>query len=311
MTYMSMQEISEDDYKAFIEDNKEIEISDRLGKRYVRIPIGQKRIIRKFASTDFELEGTTVWSFPSRGNWATHKGDFRGNWPPQLARNVILRYSKPGELILDQMVGSGTTIVECKLLGRNSIGIDINKSCVMLTRDRLNFDLPLRFELPPTIPKTYLGDARNLDKVESDTIDLIATHPPYANIVPYSKRRVEGDLSNVGDIGEFIAQMTLVASESYRVLKEDRYCCVLIGDTRINKHYVPISSRVLNTFLEVGFILKEDIIKRQWRCKATPFWLDKSVKANFLLIMHEHLFVFRKPRSDEKLNGLRYSSAWE
>lgn len=66
----------------------------------------------------------------------------------------------------------------------------------------------------------------------------------------------------------------------------------------------------MQAFLEKGFILKEDIIKHQWRCKATPFWLNKSVKYNFLPLMHEHLFVFRKPEEDEKLDKFKESQKW-
>ncbi len=33
--------------------------------------------------------------------------------------------------MLDQMAGSGTTIVECKLLGRRAVGVDINPDAVM------------------------------------------------------------------------------------------------------------------------------------------------------------------------------------
>jgi hypothetical protein len=51
---------------------------------------------------------------------------------------------------------------------------------------------------------------------------------------------------------------------------------------------------VMQRFLQNGFTLKEDIIKHQHNCKATGFWVNKSKEANFLLIMHEHLFVFQK-----------------
>lgn len=302
--YTLMSEVTQDDYLVFVQSHDHVELSDRLGKRRVYVKIGENHNVssKKLQPKNFEQESTTVWSFPKRGNWATHKGNFRGNWAPEIARNIILRYSQSGDWVLDQMVGGGTTLVECKLLGRNAIGVDINPQCVMLTRDRLNFPF-----LDDTCQKTYVGDARKLDKIANETIDLIATHPPYANIIPYSKQRVEGDLSNSYSIDEFIEGMKEVAIESFRVLQPDRYCAILMGDTRIKKHYVPIAFRVLQAFLDSGFILKEDIIKHQWRCTSTPFWREKSIKGNFLLIMHEHLFVFRKPAEGEKTNSLKQS----
>ena len=70
----------------------------------------------------FSPEQTTIWSFPDRGKWATHSGRYRGNWSPYVPRNLILRYSKPGDWVLDQFLGSGTTLVEAKLLNRHAIG---------------------------------------------------------------------------------------------------------------------------------------------------------------------------------------------
>lgn len=67
-----------------------------------------------------------------------------------------------------------------------------------------------------------------------------------------------------------------------------------MGDTRRNKMYQPLAFKVMDRFIKTGFILKEDIIKRQFNCKATGFWATKSKESNFLLIMHEHLFIFQK-----------------
>jgi len=312
--YISMTEVTKEDYEKFLKAKGEVIFQDRIGNRKVVIKLhGRQRISeRKLQPRNFELEGTNIWSYPHRGNWATHKGNFRGNWAPQVARNIILRYSRIGETVLDQMAGSGTTLVECKLLGRNAIGVDINPSCVMLMKDRLNFEYnPVDPLYPKDLQiKTYIGDARNLDKIEDETIDLIATHPPYTNIIPYSKGRVKGDLSNIYCIDEYIKEMKKVAEESYRVLKDGRYCAILIGDTRRAKHHVPIAFRVMQAFLDVGFILKEDVIKHQWRCKAAQFWLKKSIEYNFLLLMYEHLFIFRKPNDDENLLKLRGSIKW-
>ena len=137
-------------------------------------------------------------------------------------------------------------------------------------------------------------DARNLKKANDESVDFILTHPPYADIIKYSNGELSNDLSNIHDIDVFADEMEKVAYELYRVLKRDKYCAILIGDTRRNKMYQPMAYKVMDRFLKVGFQLKENIIKRQFNCKATGFWVKRSQESNFLLIMHEHLFVFQK-----------------
>ena len=101
-----------------------------------------------------------------------------------------------------------------------------------------------------------------------------ATHPPDAIMTTHSRQCVEGSLSNSYSIDESIEGMREVATESFRVLKPDRYYAILMGDPRTKKHHVPTAFRVLQAFLDSGFILKEDIIKHQWRCTSTPFWRE-------------------------------------
>ncbi len=297
--YREMKEITKDDYEKFLKAHDFVMIEN------VRIPLVKEHSIKEFEPKDFKLETTSIWSFPDRGSWATHKGNYRGNWSPYIPRNLILRYTQEGDLVLDQMVGSGTTLIECKLLNRRGIGVDINPYAIMLTQNRLDF----KYKYEPEI-RTYVGDARNLNLIEDESIDLIATHPPYANIVKFSKSsKIEGDLSSVGNVDEFIKEMEKVAEECYRVLKPGKHCAILIGDTRRKKHLVPISVRVLEAFLKVGFILREDVIKVQWKMKGTrEKW--RGSKYDFLLLAHEHLYIFRKPQKNEKLNQYKWSLIW-
>ena len=122
---------------------------------------------------------TTHWSFPKRGDWATHDAKWRGNWSPYIPRNIILRYSGEGDLVLDQFAGGGTTLVEAKLLNRDIIGVDINDIALERCKEKTSF------EYEPAKGKVYIkkGDARRLDFVPDESIDLICTHPPYANII--------------------------------------------------------------------------------------------------------------------------------
>lgn len=98
-----------------------------------------KKII-KWDPENFELETNTLWNFPDRGNWATHDSKYRGNWSPYIPRNILLRYSKEGDLVLDQFVGGGTTLIEAKLLNRNIIGIDVNDESIKRCKEKTSFE---------------------------------------------------------------------------------------------------------------------------------------------------------------------------
>ena len=235
---------------------------------------------------NFELETNTVWAFPNRGKWATHDAKYRGNWSPYIPRNVILRYSSEGDTVLDQFVGGGTTAVEAKLTGRNFIGFDINPAAVELTQKKLDFECNTSAEI-----SVKLGDARKLE-LSDDSIDLICTHPPYADIINYSDG-IDGDLSLLS-IKPFLTEMGTVAEECYRVLKKDKFCAILMGDTRKKGMVQPLAFETMKLFEFAGFKLKEIIIKEQHNCKATGYWKTNSIKYNFLLLAHEYLFVFKK-----------------
>lgn len=251
--------------------------------------------IKKLNPKNFEQECTTVWSFERRGNWATHNSKYRGNWSPDVVRNLLLRYSNENDYLLDPMIGGGTTAIECKLLNRNLLALDINPNAIELTKKALDFEC----EYNPKI-KVQLNDARNLSMLKDESIDFVLNHPPYADIVKYSEKQIAEDLSNIHDLEKFCDEYEKVIKELFRVLKPNKYCAILIGDTRRNKMYQPLAFMVMQRFLQNGFTLKEDIIKHQHNCKATGFWVNKSKEANFLLIMHEHLFVFQKLNEKEK-----------
>ena len=173
-------------------------------------------------------------------------------------------------------------------MNRDIIGVDVNDVALDRCKEKI------AFEHVGANGKVYIrkGDARNLDFISDESIDLICTHPPYADIIKYSDD-IDGDLSQL-KVKDFLEEMKKVAAESYRVLKKGKFCAVLMGDTRQKSCMIPMSFDVMKIFQDAGFTLKELIIKEQHNCKATGYWKTNSVKYNFLLIAHEYLLVFRK-----------------
>jgi len=313
-----MREVPVEEYLEFVSKRRTITIEDQT------IPLDPIDV-RRLEPLPEELAdvSTTVWSFPERGSWATHRGDYRGNWAPQVPRALILRYTEPGDTVLDPMVGSGTTCIEAILLGRNCVAVDINYGAVMLTHHRLYYLVKALKEGRPkglanyagrgTVArestnvwyKVYHGDARNLDKLPDSSVDLVATHPPYFNIIEYGEQGTEGDLSRAKSLEEYLTLLKQVAKEVYRVLKPGGVLGILLGDTRIKKHYVPITHYALMVLLDVGFVLREEVIKVQHRMRTTREVWSRLRDRDFLLIYHEKLFILEKSRYRDP--GLRYS----
>lgn len=303
LVYPQMRQVTSENYRAFLLSNSCVQIET------VQVQLIQEWNIQSFQPSNYTLEEWTVWSFPERGDWATHVGDYRGNWSPFIPRNLIDKYTNPGDLVCDPMLGSGTTLVECKLMGRNAIGVDVNPDATMVAMNRLDFQyLPVDGTYSEPKIEVFIGDARRLDLISDETVDLVATHPPYAGIVPYSNAKIKGDLSAL-KLSDFLQEMGTVASECFRILKPGKYCAILIGDTRKHRHYIPINIGVLNKYLEAGFLLKEDIIKLQHKTMSSRGrWGGHSY--DFYKIAHEHLYVFRKPSNNDNLSDYKNSTRW-
>ena len=182
-------------------------------------------------------------------------------------------------------MGSGTTLIEAKLLGRNAIGVDINPEAVELSNTNLNFSYQEKSKI-----FTKQGNANNLSFIKNESIDLICTHPPYADIIRYSKN-IPGDISHL-NYEEFLMAMERIAEESYRVLKQHGICAFMIGDIRKKGYVLPLGMNSMQKFIDSGFRLKEIVIKEQHNCQATEYW--NKIKKTFLMLAHEYIFILEK-----------------
>lgn len=85
----------------------------------------------------------SLWILDKRDNSGAHSAEYWGNFIPQIPNQFLRRYTKKGEWVLDTFLGSGTTLIECKRLGRNGIGIELQAQVVKLAKKNLNSETNL------------------------------------------------------------------------------------------------------------------------------------------------------------------------
>ena len=263
----------------------------------------RKATIAAWSPEGFKLERNTIWDFPRRGDWAVHKGDYRGNWPPQLARNLIEKYSSEGDLVVDLFIGGGTTLIEAWLLKRRSFGLDLSRLAVQTTNGRLDEmvqaakssrDICLDPKLRPLVA---LGNALNFRKITADmqldlkNASLLCVHPPYLNALQYTKDD-DDDLSRISEPHEFIRRMNYLAKEIHGALPSGGTCAILMGDVRQAGKLIPLGYETLSQFTQTGFKLLDIVIKTQHRDRSSEFYVGNDKQ---LLLSHEYLFVLEKP----------------
>ncbi|KAJ1728514.1 hypothetical protein LPJ61_003996, partial [Coemansia biformis] len=252
---------------------------------------------------------STYYDIPGRApRWGSHSGtDYHGTWLPQTVRRAILRYTRRGERVLSNFLGRGTDAIECFLLSRKCVGVDINPSAVSLSQRNCSFAITpgvdMSVEFRPTIMQ---GDARDLSSemwpgasyfAEPESFDHILSHPPYKDCVLYSTN-IDGDLSRFPGPEEFQREMKSVADESWRLLKMDRHLTLGIGDNRAECFYIPVSYQLIRNYISSGFELEELIVKRQRYCQAFGLGTYLCVQFDFLMFTHEFIATLRKvPRS--------------
>jgi len=271
----------------------------RIAEQTRRVLLIPAKKVRRWSPETFQKERTTVWQFEKRGNWAVHDAHYRGNWPPQIPRNLILHYLKKDDMILDPFVGGGTTLIESRSLGIDCIGLDISPHSVNFSKQKMHqmtkesSTNPQIVQLPSSEWGIIRGDARKLP-LKDCSIDFICGQPPYGDAIKYTYN-VQGDLSHIHQLDRFYEEMRFAATELHRVLRKGKYCTILIGDIRRKKRIVPLGLNVMDRFLESEFALEEIIIKKQNQERSTwNFYSNKDENELRFRIEHEYLFIFRK-----------------
>lgn len=224
------------------------------------------------------MESTTLWDYPKQSYGKIQKGSnkYAGVTPAFIIYNMVRRYTDPGDLVLDPMAGSGTTIDVCKEEGRKCIAYDIS----------------------PTRPDIAQNDARKIP-LKDNSVDMIFIDSPYGDNIDYNDHP-----GNIGKISaeseEFYKALDEVISECHRVLRPGKALGWLIGDQWVKKKFTPVGLKIyeqLSRHLETVDIV---CVARRSQASNTGIWHNRALRFNFYLRGFKYLFIMRKPVVNEK-----------
>lgn len=219
------------------------------------------------------LEATTFWDFPRQSYGKTPKGNnkYAGVTPALLIWNLVWRYTEPGDLVVDPMCGSGTTIDVCKEEGRKVIGYDIT----------------------PVRPDIIQNDARKIP-LPKNHVDLIFVDSPYGDNIRYNEHPDSiGKISSETEV--FYDELEKVIKECHRILKLGKVLAWLIGDQWVKKKFTPVGFNLHQRLSKYFETLDIITVARRGQSSHTGLWYNRARRFNFFLRGFKYLFIMRKP----------------
>lgn len=228
-------------------------------------------------------------------------------FPMQLVDRLIQIYTKnSGEVILDPFLGSGTTIVSAYKLEKKGIGFELSPDYVKLSNNRIrNTQLNLTQKQENLIsPEIYNKTVFEIPNVlPENSVDLVITSPPYWDILTMNrsvdKKEIrkysesEEDLGNISDYSLFLEKLKKAFEGVYKVLKNNKYCIVVVMDLRKKSKFYPFHMDFTTKMKEIGFELEDIIIwdRQKEYNNMKPLGYPFVFRVNKI---HEYILIFRK-----------------
>lgn len=259
--------------------------------------------LTRWKEYDDVLTGS-LWLLGARDKSGPHVGDYWGNFVPQIPNQILRRFTRRGETVVDLFSGMGTTLIECRHLGRHGIGVELSSEVAARSRERIEQasnegNVTTEVVVGDSTEAATIARVREaLETLGSTYADCVLLHPPYHDIIRFSDD--PRDLGNAPDEKAFLARFELVARHAYELLRPLRFLALVIGDKYTRSEWVPLGFECMRVCREVGFQLKAINVKdiqgnERGKGKNENLWKYRALKQGFYVFKHEYVMVFRKP----------------
>jgi len=230
----------------------------------------------KFKRPPLPPQVTTLWDYPSQDYGEGRQGvaGYKGATPSYIIWNLLQRYTKEKDLVVDCFAGSGTTLDVARDLNRKALGYDVH----------------------PTRKDIFRVDARKLPPELTGKVDFVFIDPPYSTHLDYGP-----DPRDIGKLdaadGEYYKAMEQVFGEIWRVLKPGKCMGLYVSDSYVHgKGFYPLGFELFQRLLARGFEAV-DIVSVVRRNKTLEMgnYRKAADEGNFFLRGFNYLFIVRKP----------------
>src|SRR5687768_16278384 len=180
------------------------------------------------------IQPTTLWDYPSQDYGDTHQGrpGYKGATPSYVIWNLLQRYTKENDLIVDPFAGSGTTLDVARDLKRRALGYDVH---------------PARKDI-------FRVDARKLPPELTAKVDLVFMDPPYSTHLDYGDDARDIGKLDVANGPDYYEAMESAFREALRILKPAKHLGLYVSDSYVHgQAFHPIGFELFDRMMKVGF----------------------------------------------------------
>ncbi len=249
---------------------------------------------------ELDINVDSLWLIGARDKSGKHSNVYHGNFIPQIPNQLIRRFTKKGETVLDPFLGSGTTLFECEKLSRKFIGFDINDEMIDFVNSKMKNEKE----------NYYIANCNSIDqnnfniemnyafnKLDIKKVNFVILHPPYMDIVKFTEKKE--DLSQIDNLSEFVNLFNKVVENSLNYLEKNRYFSVVVGDVYKNSEVIPLAFYVLDgikrTFnVKLKGIIVKNIEGNRGKLGKGGIWKYRALKSDYYIFKHEYILVFKK-----------------
>jgi len=279
----------------------EVKLPTELSEEYYRWieETRRKEIVERNKLND--MTSTKEWVKFTK-SWVIHRPPPRklgeilhpAKFPETMIAEFIEFFTKQGQVVLDPLLGTGSTLVACDMTGRIGIGIELEEQWAKIAKTR-------------TKQTIIIGDSRNLDKMNLPQVDFVITSPPYWNQLKRAsmrqKERAEigipteysEDKRNIGNIDgytAFIEEQKKIFDKVYDLAKPGGYLVIIINNVFFGGRLYPLAFDTAISLSRSGkWILKDEKIWLQDDKKLLPLGVLNTWVGNRC---HEYCLIFRK-----------------